>query len=65
MNKEIQSLYKNQTWEFVKPSQSQKIIGYKQVYKRKDVILEVDDVRFKARLVANGWLTLIKYSLKL
>ncbi|KAK3017340.1 hypothetical protein RJ639_007521 [Escallonia herrerae] len=54
MSDEMESLYKDQTWELVKPPLSQKIVGCKWVYK-KEGIPEREDARYKARLVAKGF----------
>jgi len=55
MNEELQSLYKNRTWELVKPLKGQKVIGCKWVFKKKDGSSGVDATRYKARLVAKGF----------
>lgn len=55
MSEEIPSLNKNHTWELVKPSVSQKIVGFKWVFKKKEGIPGVKAARFKARLVAKGF----------
>ncbi|KAK3022503.1 hypothetical protein RJ639_046780 [Escallonia herrerae] len=55
MNEDMESLYKNQMWELVKPSVGQKIIGCKWVYKKKEGILELEDAKYKARLVVKDF----------
>jgi len=48
MNEEMEYFENNQTWELVKPPKEENIVGYKWVYKRKESILGVEDIRFKA-----------------
>jgi hypothetical protein len=55
MNKEIESLHKNQTWEFVKFPKRVKNVGCKWIFKKNEGISGVEDAMFKARLVANGY----------
>jgi len=55
MNEELESLYKNRTWELVKPLKGQKVIGCKWVFKKKDGSPGVDATRYKARLVVKGF----------
>ena len=55
MTEEMESLHKNQTWELVKLSRGQKIIGCKWVFKKKEGIPGVESVRYKVRLVAKGY----------
>jgi len=55
MNEELESLYKNCTWELVKPLKGQKVIGCKWVFKKKDGSPGVDATRYKAYLVAKGF----------
>ena len=52
---ELDSLYKNQTWELVKPPLGKKIVGCKWVFKKKVGIPGIEDTRHKARLVAKGY----------
>ena len=49
MQKKIESLHKNKSWEFVKEPKGQKIVGY-ELFNKKG-IPGVKDVKFKARLV--------------
>ena len=67
MTEEMKSLHKSQTWELVKPTRGQKIIGCKWVFKKKEEISDAESVRYKARLVAKGYsqIGLMKYSLQL
>ena len=54
MNKEIESLQKNHTWQLVKKPKNQNIVGCKWLFKRNEEILREEDARFKAHLVAKG-----------
>lgn len=54
MNEEIESLHKNQIWVWAKFSMKKMIVGYKWVYKRKKGNPYVEDVKYKACLVAKG-----------
>jgi hypothetical protein len=57
MGEEMQSLYKNEIWELVQLPKGKKAIGCKWVYTKKkgSTEKEKDDIRFKARLVAQGY----------
>jgi len=55
MNEEMQSLYKNDTWELTKLPKGKKAIGCKWVFAKKQGSLQEDAVRYKARLVAKGY----------
>ena len=55
MNEEIKSLHKNDTWVLMKPSSKKRIIGCKWVFKKKEGILGVKDVRYKVYFVAKGF----------
>ncbi|RVX11676.1 Retrovirus-related Pol polyprotein from transposon TNT 1-94 [Vitis vinifera] len=55
MVEEIQSLYKNQTWDLVELPKGKRAIGCKCVYKKKEAISEKESEKFKARLVAKGY----------
>jgi hypothetical protein len=55
MNEEIKSLHKNQIWELVKLPKGAKIVGCKWIFKKEEGIPSVEDARFKACLVANGY----------
>ncbi|KAK3023850.1 hypothetical protein RJ639_044976 [Escallonia herrerae] len=52
MSEDIESLYKNQTWELVKPPVSQKIVGCKGIYKKNDGIPGTEDARVLLAMVA-------------
>jgi hypothetical protein len=54
MTEEMESLYKNDTWDLVLPPKGRKIVGCKWVFKLKDASLD-DAPRYKARLVAKGF----------
>ncbi|GKV37331.1 hypothetical protein SLEP1_g45370 [Rubroshorea leprosula] len=45
MQEEVESLYKNHTWELVKPLTGKKIVGCKWIFKRKESIPGVEDAR--------------------
>lgn len=49
------SLKKNGTWDLVKKPEKKRVIGCRQVYKRKPRIPGVEDPRYKSRLVAKGY----------
>ena len=55
MGEEINSLYKNQTWDSVPLPKGEKEIGCKWVYSKKEWPMSKDDIRFKARLVTKGY----------
>jgi len=55
MHEEIESLHKNDTWELVRLSKGQRVIGYKWVYKKKEGNPDVENARFEACLVAKGY----------
>ena len=55
MHGEMESLHKNSTWELVKLSKGKKVVQCKQVFKKKEGILGIDDAEYKARLVAKGY----------
>ena len=54
MSEEMESLYKNDTWELEKLPKGKKAIGCKWVFAKKDVSPDMT-VRYKARLVAKGY----------
>ncbi|KAH9705555.1 hypothetical protein KPL70_011923 [Citrus sinensis] len=55
MDDEIDSLYKNNTWELVKKPEKRRIVGCKWILKLKEGLTVDDPKRFKARLVAKGF----------
>ena len=55
MGEEINSLYKNQTWDSVPLPKGETEIGCKWVYSKKELQMSKDDIRFKARLVTKGY----------
>ncbi|TYK27723.1 Retrovirus-related Pol polyprotein from transposon TNT 1-94 [Cucumis melo var. makuwa] len=55
MNDELNSLYKNDTWELVEKPHGKSIIPCKSVFKKKMIGDLNDKVKFKARLVAKGF----------
>ena len=54
MKTEMESMYSNQVWLLINPTDGVKPIGCKWVYKRKRVVDEKVKT-FKARLVAKGY----------
>ena len=56
IHEEMDSLKKNQTWILVKQPEGKSIISCKWIFKRKVGIPGVEASRFKARLVARGFL---------
>jgi hypothetical protein len=52
--KEIESLYKNETWDLVKLPSGRKLVGRKWVFKKKMNVVGKFD-KFKSRLVAKGY----------
>lgn len=55
MEEEMESLYKNKTWEVVPLPEGKTTIGCKWVYKRKADSSELGGTRYKARLMAKGF----------
>jgi hypothetical protein len=55
IEEEMESLYKNQTWELVELSKRKRVIWCKWVYKKNKAISENEGEKFKARLVAKGY----------
>lgn len=55
MSEEMQSLWKNATWDIVDRPKDQKVISCRWLYKKKPGIPGVEPERFKARLVARGF----------
>jgi hypothetical protein len=51
MSDEIQSLYKNKTWDLCELPQGCRVLSCKSIYKQKDGIPSVEDARCKAGLV--------------
>ena len=49
---EMESLHKNETWEFVPKRPGRKIVTCKWVFKKKDAMTSVQGVKYKARLVS-------------
>jgi hypothetical protein len=54
MDKEMHSLYKNDTWKLQELPKGKKAIGCKWVFTKKEGS-QGSDVRYKARLVAKGY----------
>jgi len=55
MSEEMESLYKNKTWELVKLPKGKKAVGCKWVYRKKEALSEKEGEKYKARLVAKGY----------
>ena len=55
MTEEFESLYKNQTWVLVERKPNQKVVSCKWIFKRKQGATKNEPIRFKARLVAQGY----------
>ncbi|KAG8499228.1 hypothetical protein CXB51_005739 [Gossypium anomalum] len=55
MQEEMESLYKNRTWELVKLPKGKKAVRCKWVFKKKEGTPGVEEPRYKARLVAKGY----------
>nr|GEW96765.1 retrovirus-related Pol polyprotein from transposon TNT 1-94 [Tanacetum cinerariifolium] len=56
MEEKIDSLRKNKTWELVHPPAGQKLVSFKWLFKIKEGIEGVQKPRYKARLVALGFI---------
>jgi len=54
MQEEMESLYKNETWQLCDLPKGRRPLTAKWIHKRKKGILGVEDARWKARLVAWG-----------
>ncbi|KAG8498600.1 hypothetical protein CXB51_004852 [Gossypium anomalum] len=55
MQEEMESLYKNRTWDLVKLPKGKKVVPCKWVFKKKEGTPGVEEPRYKARLVAKGY----------
>ena len=55
MQKEMQSLEKNGTWDVVHLPKQKKVVRCKWIFKRKEGLSPNESPRFKARLVAKGF----------
>lgn len=55
MGDEMESLYKNQTWELAIKPAGRKIVTCKWVFKKKEGISPAEGIKYKARLVARGF----------
>ncbi|KAJ0522195.1 putative RNA-directed DNA polymerase [Helianthus annuus] len=55
MDEEMDSLYKNGTWELVNKPKDQKLVSCKWIYKIKEGVKPGEGPRYKARLVAKGF----------
>nr|KYP33707.1 Retrovirus-related Pol polyprotein from transposon TNT 1-94 [Cajanus cajan]KYP40579.1 Retrovirus-related Pol polyprotein from transposon TNT 1-94 [Cajanus cajan] len=56
MKEEMESLQKNQTWKLVKFPKGRHVVGCKWIFKRKLGIPGVEPLRYKARLLAKGFI---------
>ena len=55
IKEEMQSLHKNQTWEFVELPKGKRDIGCKWTYKKKETVSKKEDEKCKARLAEKGY----------
>nr|GEX59191.1 retrovirus-related Pol polyprotein from transposon TNT 1-94 [Tanacetum cinerariifolium] len=55
MEREVESLHKNETWELVKLPKEKRVISCKWLFKVKDGISGVESNRYKARYVVRGF----------
>jgi hypothetical protein len=55
MEEELQSLYKNRTWNLVKHPKDKNVVGCWWVFKKKIETQGNQGVKHKARLVAKGY----------
>ncbi|CAM8944373.1 unnamed protein product [Rhodiola kirilowii] len=56
MEDEMRSHKLNQTWELVKKPKSNKLVDYKWLFTLKDGLTESNPPRYKAKLVAKGFM---------
>ena len=56
MVKETKSLLKNKTWDMMELLEENKVIGCKWVCKKREAVSKKEGQRFKAQLVAKGYL---------
>lgn len=52
---EMESMYKNHTWDIIDKPESKRVIGCKWVFKRNAWIDGVESPMYKARLLAKGF----------
>ena len=57
MEKEMQSLHKNETWELVELPKGKRDIGCKWVYKKKKTVLENEGEKLQGSPSSKGLLT--------
>lgn len=55
MREEIDSLSKNKTWVLIDRPRNQRIVGCKWIYKLKEGVPGLENLRYKARLVAKSF----------
>ena len=55
MNEEMESLFKNKTWELVKQPHNQKLLGCKWMFNKKQGSSPDQPLKFNARLFAKGF----------
>lgn len=53
---EIAFLYKNETWELVKKPTNRGVVRCKWIFKIKEGFIKLESKRFKARLIAEGYI---------
>ena len=59
MMEEMESLHKNETWVLVKRPKGKRTVRCKWAYRKKEGIPEVEDARFKARLIVTHELSYV------
>ncbi|GAA0144157.1 transmembrane signal receptor [Lithospermum erythrorhizon] len=55
MGDEMESLQKNQTWELVRKPTGRKVVTCKWLFKKKEGLSPVEEIKYKARVVARGF----------
>lgn len=56
MEEELKALRKNNTWRLVKLSKGKMVVGSKFIFKKKKEVPRVQKTRYKAKLVAKGFI---------
>lgn len=55
MAEKMKSLYQNKTWVLVPPPPNKRIVDCKWIFKVNEGLSSIEPIRFKARLVAEGF----------